>query len=53
MAAKEEKRICSTCNQFAEVMELFPSEDGWYIQKLSCGHTGRIRIMDPIEERIQ
>ena len=51
--AKGEKRMCSTCNSFVEVMELIPSEVGWYIQKLSCGHTGRIRIMDPIEERIE
>jgi hypothetical protein len=51
--SKGEKRICSTCNKFAEVLELIPSGGGWYIQKLSCSHTGRIRIMDPIEERIE
>jgi len=34
-------------------MELIPIGDGWYTQKLSCGDTGRIRIMDPIEERIE
>jgi hypothetical protein len=49
--SKGEKRKCPTCNEFAEVMELIPNGDGWYIQKLSCGHTGRIRIMDPIVER--
>lgn len=32
-------------------MELIPSEEGWYIQKLSCGHTSRIRIMEPIIEK--
>ena len=29
------------------------SRDGWYTQKLSCGHTGRIRIMDIIKEKIE
>lgn len=53
MAAKGEKRMCSTCNSFVEVMELIPNGDGWYIQKLSCGDTGRIRIMDPIVEKIE
>jgi hypothetical protein len=53
MTAKGEKRICSTCNELAEVIELIHSEDGWHTQKLSCGHTGRIRIMDPIEETIE
>ena len=53
MAAKGEKRMCSVCNEFAEVMELITSKDGWYLQKLSCGHTGRIRVMDPIEEKVE
>ena len=36
-------------------MELFPilGRDGWFLQKLSCGHTGSIRIMDLLEERIE
>ena len=53
MAAKGEKRNCPACNMFVEVMELIPDGAGWYTQKLSCGHTGRIRIMDTIEEKIE
>ena len=53
LATKGEERMCSTCNEFAEVMELIPNGDGWYIQKLSCGHTGRIKIMDPIVEKVE
>jgi hypothetical protein len=53
MAAKGEKRNCPTCGELVEVTELIPSEVGWCIQKLSCGHTGRIRMMDPIKEKIE
>jgi hypothetical protein len=53
--SKGEKRDCPICQKFVEVMELVSnlSRDGWYTQKLSCGHTGRIRIMDAIEEKIE
>lgn len=34
-------------------MGLNPIRNGLFTQKLSCGHTGRIRIMDPIEERVE
>lgn len=47
-----DKRECATCHKLVEVMELTPSGDGWYIQNLSCGHTGRIRVMDPIVENV-
>jgi hypothetical protein len=55
MATIGEKRKCPTCNESEKVMELIPNpgRDGWYTQKLSCGHTGSIRIMDPIEEKIE
>jgi hypothetical protein len=53
MATKGEERICSTCNVFTEVLELIPDGAGWYTQKLNCGHTGRIRIMEPIEEKVE
>lgn len=53
--SKVEKRDCPTCHKFVEVTEIYPilGRDGWYTQKLSCGHTGRIKIMDPIEEKIR
>lgn len=50
-----EKRGCPTCHEFVQVVELIPNKEreGWHIQKLSCGHTGNIRIMEPIEEKIE
>lgn len=49
-----DKQDCPTCHKFVQVTELIPNEDreGWYIQKLSCGHTDNIRIMDPLEETV-
>ncbi len=48
-----EKRECPTCHEFVLVVELIPNKEreGWHIQKLSCSHTGNIRIMEPIEEK--
>jgi hypothetical protein len=45
---------CSVCHELLVVMELIPSGDqpNKFIQKLSCGHEGRITIMDPIKESI-
>jgi hypothetical protein len=50
-----EKRECPTCHEFVHVVELIPNKEreGWHFQKLSCSHTGNIRIMEPIEEKIE
>jgi hypothetical protein len=38
-----------------QIVELIPNKErkGWHVQKLSCGHKGNIRIMEPIEEKIE
>jgi len=53
MSSVGEKRKCVTCDKLVEVIELIPGQNYWYTQKLSCGHTGRIWIPEPIEEKIE
>jgi hypothetical protein len=54
MSRVGEKRDCPTCHKLVEVIELTATEGkpGSYIQKLSCGDTARIRIMDSVNETI-
>src|SRR5213593_3765444 len=56
MSKVGERRDCPSCHEFAQVVELVPNKDrgeGWYIQKLSCGHMGYISIMDSLVETVK
>lgn len=53
MSSVGERRRCGICNELVKVIALIRNGKGWYIQQLECGHTGRIRIMNSIEEKIE
>ncbi|MGG6460315.1 MAG: hypothetical protein ACM3JQ_02695 [Candidatus Eiseniibacteriota bacterium] len=53
MSKVGERRRCAICNELVKVTALISNGNGWYTQQLECGHTGRIRIMDPIEEKVE
>jgi hypothetical protein len=48
-----ERRRCSVCNELVKITALTPNDDNWYTQQLECGHTGRIRIIEPVEENLK
>lgn len=48
-----ERRRCSVCNELVKITALIPNDDNWYTQQLECGHTGRIRIIEPVEENLK
>jgi hypothetical protein len=52
MSKVGERRRCAICNELVKVTALISNGNGLYTQQLECGHTGRIRIMDPIEEKV-
>jgi hypothetical protein len=56
MSRVGERRDCPSCHEFVQVVELIPNKErgeGWYIQLLSCGHTGNISIMDSLVETVK
>jgi hypothetical protein len=48
-----ERRRCSVCNELVKITALTSNDDNWYTQQLECGHTGRIRIIEPVEENLK
>lgn len=50
MSEVGERRRCSICNELVKITALILNDNNWYTQQLECGHTGRIRIIEPVKE---